>query len=64
MLVISRPVQGVIQIGDSIRIQVVSIGNGSVRIGIEAPRDVPVHRQEVYEAIQRENSVPKVSNSP
>ncbi len=57
MLVISRSVQGVIQIGDSIRIQVVSIGNGNVRIGIEAPREIPVHRQEVYDAIQREKQV-------
>ncbi len=50
-LVMSRKVDEVIRIGDDIQIQVVDIQNGKVRIGVIAPREMPVHRQEVYEAI-------------
>ena len=42
-------------IGDEIVVTVVDIRGDKVRLGIDAPQDVPVHRQEVYEAIQREN---------
>lgn len=42
-------------IGDNVVVTVVDIRGDKVRLGIEAPQDVPVHRQEVYEAIQREN---------
>jgi carbon storage regulator len=42
-------------IGDNIVITVVDIRGDKVRLGITAPTEVPVHRQEVYEAIQREN---------
>lgn len=55
MLVLSRHRDESIMIGDNIVITVVDIRGDKVRLGIEAPQDVPVHRQEVYEAIQREN---------
>jgi len=42
-------------IGDNIVITVVDIRGDKVRLGISAPTEIPVHRQEVYEAIQREN---------
>jgi carbon storage regulator len=42
-------------IGDSIVVTIVDIRGDKVRLGISAPAEVPVHRQEVYEAIQREN---------
>jgi carbon storage regulator len=42
-------------IGDDIVITIVDIRGDKVRLGIEAPNDIPVHRQEVYEAIKREN---------
>jgi carbon storage regulator len=42
-------------IGDAIELTIVDIRGDKVRIGIEAPPDVPVHRKEVYEAIRREN---------
>lgn len=54
MLVLSRRPQEVFVIGDRIRVTVVSIRGDQVRIGIEAPPDVQVHREEVYEAIQRD----------
>jgi carbon storage regulator len=42
-------------IGDNIVVTIVDIRGDKVRLGINAPSEVPVHRQEVYEAIQREN---------
>jgi carbon storage regulator len=54
MLVLSRHRDESIMIGDNIIITIVDIRGDKVRIGIEAPNDVPVHRQEVYEAIKRD----------
>lgn len=56
MLVLSRKKDEKIIIGDSISIMVVDIRGDKVRLGIDAPKDVTVHRQEVYEAIKREES--------
>lgn len=55
MLVLSRHRDESIIIGDDIVITVVDIRGDKVRLGIAAPVEVSVHRQEVYEAIQREN---------
>ena len=55
MLVLSRQRDESIVIGDNIVITIVDIRGDKVRLGIEAPGEVPVHRQEVFEAIQREN---------
>ena len=54
MLVLSRKRTEQIVIADNIVITVVEIRGDKVRLGIEATKDVPVHRKEVYEAIQRE----------
>jgi len=54
MLILSRKVDESIKIGDTITIKVLSIGDGQVKIGIEAPKELTVHRAEVYEQIQRE----------
>lgn len=54
MLVLSRQRDETIIIGDSIRITIVEVRGDKVRIGIDAPKDVAVHRQEVYDAIKRE----------
>jgi carbon storage regulator len=56
MLVLSRQRDETIMIGDEIEITVVDIRGDKVRLGISAPRQVQVHRKEVYEAIQRENT--------
>ena len=56
MLVLSRQRDESIIIGDNIVITVVDIRGDKVRLGIEAPREIPVHRQEVYDAIQRERT--------
>ncbi len=55
MLVLSRQKDQTIMIGDNIEITVVDIRGDKVRLGINAPSMIPVHRKEVYEAIQREN---------
>jgi len=55
MLVLSRKKNESIVIDDRIVLTVVEIRGDKVRLGIEAPRDVPIHRSEVYEAIQRAN---------
>jgi carbon storage regulator len=55
MLVLSRHRDESIMIGDDVVITIVDIRGDKVRLGIEAPQDIPVHRQEVYEAIKREN---------
>lgn len=54
MLVLSRKKDEKIIIGDSISIMVIDIRGDKVRLGIDAPRDVSVHRREVYEAIKKE----------
>ncbi|MDA8058533.1 MAG: carbon storage regulator CsrA [Actinomycetota bacterium] len=55
MLVLSRRSHESIRIGDTIVITVLEVHGDHVRIGIDAPRDVEVHRQEVYESIQAAN---------
>ncbi|HAB10127.1 MAG TPA: carbon storage regulator [Planctomycetaceae bacterium] len=57
MLVLSRKRDERIMIGDEISLMVVDIRGDKVRLGIEAPSDVSVHRSEVYEAIQRERAL-------
>jgi len=55
MLVLSRQCDETIMIGDDVEITVVDIRGDKVRLGITAPRQIQVHRKEVYEAIKREN---------
>jgi carbon storage regulator len=55
MLVLSRQRDESIIIGDNVQVTVVDIRGDKVRLGIEAPSDIPVHRKEVFDAIQREN---------
>ncbi len=54
MLVLSRQRDESIIIGDNVIITIVDIRGDKVRLGIEAPSEIPVHRQEVYDAIQKE----------
>ena len=55
MLVLSRQRDESIIIGDNIVVTIVDIRGDKVRLGINAPTEIPVHRQEIYDAIQREN---------
>ena len=64
MLVLTRKVGQRIHIGDSITITVVRLQDDKVRLGIEAPPDVPVHREEVYLRIRAEAGAPEPPPSP
>lgn len=55
MLVLTRKVGEGVVIGDNIKVMIVEIKGGGIRLGIEAPPDVKIHRQEVYDRIFREN---------
>ncbi len=55
VLVLSRKLNQAIMIGDNVRIVVVAVDRDQVKLGIDAPREIPVHRFEVYEDIQRSN---------
>lgn len=63
MLVLSRKKDEKIIIGDNISIMIVDIQGDKVRLGIEAPREVSVHREEVYQAIQKKQTEPAAVNS-
>ncbi len=54
MLVLSRQRDESIMIGDDVEIIIVDVRGDKVRLGITAPKNIPVHRREIYDAIQRE----------
>jgi carbon storage regulator len=56
MLVLSRQKDESIMIGDDVEVTVVDVRGDKVRLGITAPKAIPVHRREVYEAIKREKA--------
>ena len=64
MLVLTRKLDQTIRIGDSISVTGLAVDRDQVRIGISAPRAVPIHRQEVFEEIQAANRAAAVSERP
>jgi carbon storage regulator (csrA) len=63
MLVLSRKKNESIVINDNITIVVVEIRGDKVRLGIEAPKDVPVHRKEIFDAIQASQTQQQQENT-
>ncbi len=55
VLILTRRTGETLNIGDSIQVTVLGIKGNQVRIGIDAPKDVPVHREEIYEKIKHED---------
>ncbi|SFM23695.1 carbon storage regulator, CsrA [Gracilibacillus orientalis] len=56
MLVLTRKVNEAIRIGDDIEVKIVAIEGDQIKLGISAPKHVDIHRQEIYQSIQDENS--------
>ena len=54
MLVLTRKRNQAVRIGEYVTVTVISVGGDKVKLGIDAPRHVPVHRSEVFDAIKRE----------
>lgn len=59
MLIVTRKVGERLMIGDDITVTVLGVKGNQVRIGLDAPKDVPVHREEVYARIQGEKNEEK-----
>jgi len=55
VLILTRRTGETLNIGDSIQVTILGIKGNQVRIGIDAPKDVPVHREEIYEKIKHED---------
>ena len=62
MLILTRRVGETIKIGEDITVTVLGVKGNQVRVGVGAPRDVAVHREEIYQRIQDEQNAPKRAN--
>ena len=63
MLILTRKVGETLMIGDEIEVTILSLKGNQVRIGVNAPKNVPVHREEIYDRIKREQTVVEPGNS-
>lgn len=56
MLILTRRKGETLVIGDDVKVRVLDVNGNQVRIGIDAPKDLPVHREEIYQKIQKEKN--------
>ncbi len=64
MLILTRRVGESLMIGDNVNVTVLGIKGNQVRLGVNAPKEVSVHREEIYQRIQREHTDVKSSDTP
>ena len=64
MLILTRRVGETLMIGDSVTVTVLGVKGNQVRVGITAPKDVAVHREEIYDRIQRGEDVESAAKVP
>lgn len=64
MLILTRRVGETLMIGDDVTVTVLGVKGNQVRIGVNAPRDVAVHREEIYERIKREQALAAAQQQP
>jgi carbon storage regulator len=63
MFVLSRQKDESIMIGDDVEVIIIDIRGDKVRLGIISPKEIPIHRKEIYDALQREKLTPENKNS-
>ena len=64
MLILTRRIGETLMVGDDVTITVLGVKGNQVRIGVNAPKDVAVHREEIYERIQSEKAGNDAENEP
>ena len=69
MLILTRRIRETLCIGDNVQVTVLGVKGDQVRIGIEAPKEIPVHRKEIWDKIRKEKEealmrVPPISEEP
>ena len=62
MLILTRRVGETLMVGDEVTVTVLGVKGNQVRIGVNAPKDVAVHREEIYQRIQNENAEQEQEN--
>lgn len=64
MLILTRRVGETLMVGDDVTVTVLGVKGNQVRIGVNAPKDVAVHREEIYDRIRKENEGGEASKAP
>ena len=64
MLILTRRVGETLMIGDEVTVTVLGVKGNQVRIGVNAPKDIAVHREEIYERIKREQDSASAGSAP